>query len=133
MSHTHYKPKNQLRHGELHGDVYSKTVSGSIHRLKRPPAWAVDARDLVEAERRGAVRIEICDLETQITYTATIEQFRARALPVNRGYGPQLALELRDWTYTAPLKTGGVLAVKVSDPRPRPRQISLFEGVHHGR
>lgn len=129
MRNTHYTPKF---HGRVTGDTYRKNVSGSIHRLRKPLAWAIDCIDLAEAERRGASRIEIFDLETQVTYTATTKHFRAHALKVNRGFGQQLALELHLWSYTAPLKTGGDSAVKSEPTNPKPRQFSLFERGEHG-
>ena len=130
MSQSHYTAKF---HGRVTGNTYRKTVTGSIHRLRKPIAWAIDCADLAEAERRGAVRIEILDLETQITYMATIEYFRAHALTLDRGFGRQLALEIRHWSYTAPLKMGGITAVKAEPQKPQNRQISFLEGVKYGR
>lgn len=131
MAQHHYK--SILRHGKVKGETYFKNVSGSVHRLKRPPAWALSCADLAEAERQGAVRIEILDIETQITYATSIENFRARALPVNRGYGPQMALEIKHWGIVAPLTTGGISAVKFGKvERPQPQQLGLFQEVNHG-
>src|SRR3972149_6611814 len=97
MSHNQHITKSF--HGQVRNGIYTKTVTGSIHRLRKPPAWAVDISDLAEAERLGATRIEIFDRESGTIYTSTIENFRAHALPVNRGYGRQLALEGRHWSY----------------------------------
>ena len=128
MSQTHYTPRNtHLQHGELRGDTYCKIVSGSRHMLKRPPAWAVDCRDLVEAERLGATRVEIFDLETQVTYASNIEYFRAHALRLDRGFGAQLALEIHRWSTIGELQTGGISAVKSERPKPQTRQLGLFE------
>lgn len=124
---------NTLRlHGKVSGDVYRKEVQGSKHRLNRPPAWAIDCQDLKNAERLGATRIEIHDCETQIIYTSTVENFRAHALPVNRGFGPQLALELKYWGIVATLATGGINPVKtgrVERAKPQALQLGLFREV----
>jgi hypothetical protein len=131
MSTNHFS-RNKI-HGKIQNGVFYKTVSGSIHRLRKPLAWALDVGDVCEAERQRVDRIEIYDRETGITYNSTLENFQAHALKVDRGYGRQLALEVRHWSYTAPLRTGADSA-KPSEALPRPpRQLGLFEGVKYGR
>jgi hypothetical protein len=104
MSHTHF---TTLRlHGKISNGVFSKTVKGSKHKLRKPPAWAVDIADLDEAERLGATLVEIYDIETHATYTATIEHIRDWGIYFDRCYGKTIALPLRYWHFIAPLETG---------------------------
>lgn len=88
--------------GYVQGDAFCKTVRASIHRLRVPPAWAVDLQSLDDAEAAGAVRVEIRDAEGGLTYTADIATIRKRGFRVNRGYGEQLALPLDAWAVTRP-------------------------------
>ncbi|HQP61915.1 MAG TPA: hypothetical protein PKX41_11970 [Anaerolineaceae bacterium] len=98
------------------GDTLYKTVKGSIHMLRRPPAWALDMAILNEAEKAGAVRVQVTDKETGTIYRATVGHIREAGITFNRGHGLQIALPLSGWTRH---KRGAGLA---------PVQPSLFGG-----
>ena len=80
----------------LEGGVLSKAVQGSVHQLRRPPAWAVQQE--VWVVNQGAItELQITDTETGKVYRTSAENFRRYARLINRGYGYQFALELRFW------------------------------------
>jgi hypothetical protein len=87
------------RVAELHGDVLSKRVRGSVHMLHHPRrAWAIDQGVLVDGEQRGARLVEILDQDDGTFYRAAIALFHQRGFTVSRGYGEQRALALEFWT-----------------------------------
>jgi hypothetical protein len=83
--------------GHVEGAVFRKTVRGSVHMLRRPPAWALDLQSLADAEAAGATAVEIHDRETGLTYWATIASIRRYGFPLNRGHGAQVGLVLERW------------------------------------
>jgi len=101
--------------GEVRGGVFCKTVRGSAHMLRRPPAWALDLGSLLQAEKLGARWVHITDIETGNCYRATIEQIRRYGLTFDRGHGRQIGLPLDRWTVTRP-------------GEPAAEQLSLFGG-----
>ena len=88
--------------GQVRGNVFHKTVRGSVHMLRRPPAWALDLGSLLQAEKQGARSVEIRDIETGNRYRASIEQVRRHGFTLDRGYGQQIGLALDRWTLTRP-------------------------------
>jgi hypothetical protein len=128
MSHTHYTPT----HGKVKDGVYRKVVFGSRHLLRVPRSWCIDCDDLAAVDNQATV-IDVYDEESKITYSTSIEFFKAHAFRVSRGHGPQLGLEIRQWSITAPLVTGAIKPKQYASPQLGPRQISLFEGVKYGR
>ena len=88
--------------GYVQGDAFCKTVRASIHQLRVPPAWALDAQSLDDAERAGAVRVEIRDVESGCVYRADIALIRRRGFRVSRGFGVQVGLALALWECQRP-------------------------------
>lgn len=129
MPHTQYSTKSL--HGKVSGDTYHKQVSGSVHMLRKPPAWAVALADLAEAVRMGATRVEIHDQDTAVTYSATVAKIYEHGFEFNRGYGRQIALPLQYFGTIGELHTGGISAVKSERQQPQARQYSFLEGVNH--
>jgi len=84
--------------GELHDLIFYKTLAASRHMLRRPAGWALGCDSLAQAERAGAQHVEILDTDTNRCYRASIQQIRRYGIPMNRGFGPQLALPLGYWT-----------------------------------
>jgi hypothetical protein len=84
--------------GHVAGDTLHKTVRSSKHQLRCPPAWALDCHSLDDAERLGAQRVEIQDLDSGQTYTASIPLIRQFGFTLDRGWGKQIALPLQLWT-----------------------------------
>ena len=58
---------------KVRGDTLYKTVNSSKHFLKIPPAIAFDISTLEDAERAGAVRVQVKDRDTGTSYKATIK------------------------------------------------------------
>ena len=74
-----------------------KDVSGSRHFLKKPPAIAFDALVLDRAEAEGATVAEVTDVENGSIYTASVATIRRDGFKIDRGYGAQIGLLLREW------------------------------------
>lgn len=83
--------------GLIVGDEFRKSVFGSKHFLRKPPAIAIDQGALDRAEEAGAVRVRVVDKETGWVYSATIAHIRRAGLEINRGWGFQRALPLESW------------------------------------
>jgi len=103
---TNKSSKKIMAGGKTFGIIYGaelrKSVFGSRHFLKKPPAIAFDRGALDRAEQAGAVRVRVVDRETGIVYTASIAHIRRAGLAINRGFGAQLALPLESWTRQRP-------------------------------
>jgi hypothetical protein len=84
--------------GKVTGGVFVKTVAGSAHFLRKPPAIAFDVSSLDDAERAGAVQVQVTDRETGRIYRAPLALVRSAGFAVNRGYGAQWALPLCYWS-----------------------------------
>ena len=97
--HAHYTPIQAAGKviGHVCGGVFRKRVKATKHQLRYPPAWALDSRSLEDAERAGAHRVEIHDLDSGQTYTATISLIRQFGFVLDRGHGRQIALPLPLW------------------------------------
>jgi hypothetical protein len=76
------------------GHFFLKTIIGSKHILRKPPAIAFDRSTLDDAERAGATHVSVTDSETGKTYSAPIATIRRNGFDVARGYGNQIALTL---------------------------------------
>lgn len=83
--------------GEVRDGVLRKAVRRSVHFLRKPPAIAWDVACLEQAERLGATRTEILDLESGATYAAPLSAFWRDGIRLNRGHGDQVALPLDRW------------------------------------
>ena len=79
-----------------------KRIKSSKHALRTPPALAVDACVLDQAEAKGCSYFRVYDQDTDTTYRADIETFRVHGFPVNRGFGPQVALTFPFWSVIGP-------------------------------
>jgi hypothetical protein len=81
----------------VRGDTFRKRIRFSVHALRVPPALALDTQSLEDAERAGAVRVEVLDTESGHAYRAAISTIRARGFRVSRGFGEQIGLALSEW------------------------------------
>lgn len=102
--------------GRVRGNVFRKSVRGSRHMLRRPPAWALDVGSLLEAERLGARFVEVFDRDTGATYRADVADVRRHGFTFDRGHGRQIGLPLERWT----VRRAG---------QPVAEQLSLFGGT----
>ena len=108
----------QLGHGRIEGDTWHKTAKGSLHRLRRPPAWAVDLADLEAAEALGVRLVAIHDQEAERDYWASIGIIRRRGFVLNRNFGEQVALPLAGWRSTR--QEAEALATSEGEAEPEP-------------
>lgn len=95
--------------GHVAGDVFQKTIRGSVHMLRTPRAIAFDESTLRDAERAGARYVEVTDAETRKCYRAPLSLIWAKGFAVNRGHGEQRALVLAEF-----------------NRQPAPEQLALF-------
>lgn len=89
--------KQNKTFGRIAGTVLAKDIEGSKHFLKKPPAICFDEQALEIAESMGVTDIVVYDKETGTEYRATMGQMRAKGLPLDRGYGKQVALLMGEW------------------------------------
>lgn len=91
--------------GEVVGEVFKKNITGSRHILHKPRAIALSVESLTQAEHAGAREIQINDKETGRVYSCSIDDFRDKSFPIQRGgFEPQLALPLDKFEVTSPLE-----------------------------
>jgi hypothetical protein len=90
------------------GRLFRKTLHGSKHILKRPPAIAFDLDTLRQVELAGGTAIEVKDVETDIVYYATLTTVWTKGFALNRGFGDQQALLLSHWDKQAPHRNADV-------------------------
>lgn len=86
--------------GNVTGKVFHKTVLGSVHFLRVPPAICNDIAVLNAAKRAGATLEVVKDKETGLRYEATIADIDKFGWKINRGYGEQWALLIPRWKVT---------------------------------
>lgn len=88
--------------GHLDGDTLYKTVSSAKHRLRIPPAWALDLAHVEQAEQHGVLWVQLHDTDDSSTWRASLADFRTYGHRLDRGHGVQLALTLDHWTHRVP-------------------------------
>ncbi len=105
-SHRAYQIRVAGRHvGEVAGGVFKKSILGSRHILRKPPAIALSVESLRQAEQVGASEIQITDTESKRVYSCTIEHFKEFSFPIQRGgFEPQLALPIGRFDVISPLE-----------------------------
>lgn len=92
----------------LHGgrSVASVEPDGALLRwakpgelLRQPPSWAFHPDVLADAKARGAtlVRVVLRDNGRKMVYETPLAEFDTHGIPINRGYGHQVALTLDHW------------------------------------
>jgi len=83
--------------GYLQGRRFTKPVIGSKHKLRVPPAWAIDAEAFDREIRPNAMEILVIDKETGIKYRASVGTFDRLKGELDRGFGRQYFLTLNNW------------------------------------
>ena len=84
--------------GTLENNKFIKSVNDSKHKLKYPPAWAIDA-DVFDKEIKPKVtEIIVLDKETGLKYHCSVKTFTRHSFRFNRGFADQYALPLQYWT-----------------------------------
>lgn len=83
--------------GCLEGDKFLKAVIGSRHRLRYPPAWAIDAEAFDREVKPKTTRLVVIDKETGLEYHCPTETFDQLKGELDRGFGRQYFLTLKHW------------------------------------
>ena len=83
--------------GYLSDNRFTKPVIASKHKLRCPPAWAIDAEAFDREVKPNATDIVIIDKETGTKYHASIETFMRHSFKLNRGFGEQWAMPIQFW------------------------------------
>ena len=92
-----YRPDGKVVIGHVAGGVFSKRVRGSVHMLRAPRGWALDAPTLADLRALRVVTVAVTDAETGTVYTAPLAEFDAHGVAFNRGAGPQVVLPVGYW------------------------------------
>lgn len=111
--------------GVIVDDVLSKSVDASRHFLKDPPAIALDAGAVAEAEAAGVKRVDVLDRETNRRYTLSLADFLAFSWVLNRGYELQRAMRLACWHVDGD-EPAPVIAPEPAQPGPVAVQLALW-------
>lgn len=85
------------RIGYVKGEVFYKSIHGNIHFLISPSAIANDVSALHAAERYGAKKIQVKDLDTGQVYVTDIRLFWDKGIRIDRGHSIQIALPFPNW------------------------------------
>lgn len=88
------------RHGQVRGDVWTKSARASVHMVRVPKAWALDVTDLDAARAVGVQVVHIHDLEQLAHYWAALDIVTSRGFKMDRGFGEQVALPIEHWRPT---------------------------------
>jgi len=83
--------------GTLENNRFIKQVVGSKHRLRFPPAWAIDATAFDTEVKPNATEIVVMDRETDIDYHCSVEAFDRLKGELDRGFGRQYFLPINYW------------------------------------
>src|SRR4030043_1055225 len=73
--------------GHIEGDRFVKAVIGSKHRLRQPPAWAIDAEVFDTEVKPKATQIVVIDKETGNEYHTSVDTFDKFKGELDRGIG----------------------------------------------
>jgi len=84
--------------GAVVGNRFIKRLSGKKHFLHSPAAIAFDIDSLKTAEKLGATVAHIIDRDTGKEYFVFISTIFEKGFEIDRGYGEQIALPLREWS-----------------------------------
>lgn len=101
--------------GAVRNGAFVKRVQASKHFLQRPPAICLDLASLADAEKAGARRVEVTDIESGRVYRADVRTIRQHGQRLDRGHGAQIALGLGRWD--------------CEDPAIKYRQLDWLAGV----
>ena len=83
--------------GYLKSEIFFKSVFGSKHQLKCPPAWCIDSEAFDKEIKHCATEIVVIDKETGVKYHTSVETFDRLKGELNRGFGRQYFLTLNHW------------------------------------
>ena len=87
---------------DLVGTTVVKRVKEEKHILRNPLSWAIDKKIIDEAYANGATDIRIEATDTDKVYKTTMKTFMDNAITLDRGFGRQVALLIKNCTTTTP-------------------------------
>jgi len=76
---------------------FVKTTKKSVHMLREPESWAIDAEVVKTLEHIGCKSIMVKETEENVIYRVDFPTFIEKAIDIDRGYGAQKALPLIYW------------------------------------
>lgn len=100
MTITFYDPVivGNKKIGSIAGRIFKKVIHGSKHLLRKPPAIAIDASAFSSLIKQDIVLIQVLDVDTQVLYSISMNDFMQNHKTLNRGFGEQLYVELKYWS-----------------------------------
>lgn len=85
--------------GFIKGKVFFKKVKASIHQLRTPAGYAIDAKIYDSLYNLGIEQIRLYETEQGVVYASTLNNFQIHRVPIERHtYGKQWVLALKFWT-----------------------------------
>ena len=110
--------------GQVTGGVFTRRIDDR-QILQKPPALAYETVVIERARAMGAHTLRV--IHGERVYTASMAHFLNHAFDLNRGFGPQKALGLNEWTIE------GSEPPKVTGPAPTKerlafQQLALWDG-----
>lgn len=98
MKSLHNITDNKGRNiANVRGKWLYKTISGSKHILRHPPAICWDVSSLKQAADLGVEFVRVIDRETGRVYETHLETLRNYGFQINRCHGEQWAMMLDKW------------------------------------
>lgn len=76
---------------------FVKTTKKSVHMLREPESWAIDAGVVKTLEHLKCKSIMVRETEENLIYRIDFATFIEKAIDIDRGYGAQKALPLVYW------------------------------------
>lgn len=76
---------------------FVKTTKKSVHMLREPESWAIDAEVVKSLEHLGCKSIMVKETEENVIYRVDFATFIDKAIDIDRGFGAQKALPLIYW------------------------------------
>lgn len=118
-----YTPDGKVA-GVIVGGVLTKTIS-KAHYLTNPPAIALDAGAVAQADAAHVTQIVITDRDSGKVYGASLSELYTHGWRFNRGWGEQYAMRLSRWHVDGGPAAAPVVA-PAQQPATAPGQLSLF-------
>lgn len=84
--------------GTIEAGVFHKNVNKDIHMLTSPPGWATDSVSFDKYVVPNCHTIMLTEEVEGVTYTTSVELFRAHRFVINRRFGLQYVLPLKWWS-----------------------------------
>lgn len=84
--------------------TFYQKKQGSKHRLRQPPAWAIDTVAYNKLVALGCQGWRILDTETNVVYATSLLQFSRVKKELDRGYGKQYYMDYNLWRQENPLQ-----------------------------